>query len=144
MFAILPNSKDFINNCIKSGLNDYMEEERFSKKCLLCRLERLLILTDENILEVYSRGNIYLNPEKQIAYISGMKLKLTYSETRILKYLINKDNPCTLRELSTYLGSTIQDKSIRVIVYRLEKKMRYILGYSVIKNMYKRGYYIDY
>lgn len=144
MFAILPNNKTYITNCIKSGLNDYIEQERINNECIVCRLEKLIRLTDEYILEVYSRGCIYLNPDTQTAYVSGKKIDLTESETKILKYMIEKDRHCTSEEIKTYLCSHIKEKSIRVVIYRLMKKMRYILGYSIVKNTYKRGYYIDY
>ncbi len=144
LFGILPNNSTYITNCIKSGLNDYIEQKRINHGCILCRLEKLIHLTDENILEIYSRGCIYLNPDIQTAYVSGKKIDLTESETKILKYMLERDKPCTSEEIKIYLCSTIKEESIRVIIHRLMKKMRYILGYSIIKNTYRKGYYIDY
>jgi DNA-binding response OmpR family regulator len=144
LLAVLPSNETYITNCIKSGLNDYIKQEKLNHDCLLCRIERLLHFTDEYILEVYSRGNIYLNPDTQEAYISGKKIDLTESETKILKYMIEKDRPCTSEELRICLHTTVKEKSVGVLICRLMKKMKYILGYSIVKNRYKKGYYIDY
>ncbi len=40
LFAILPNNKTYITNCIKCGLNDYIEQDEINNKCIVCRLEK--------------------------------------------------------------------------------------------------------
>ncbi len=128
---------------MKSGLDDYLVREALKPKCLLCRIDRLLTLRDKFSLEVYSEGNIYFNPEIQVVYISEKKINLTQSESKIFRYMLDKEGYCTIGEFKKLLCGTVQEESIRILVCRLMKKMRYILGYSVIKNKYKKGYYID-
>lgn len=144
LFAILPDNKKYINDCIRSGLNDYIERSKYKRECILCRIEKLLNLTNEYALEIHSKGKIYLNPDTQVAYISGKRVDLTASETKLLKYMFENDRYCSTDELKMLLSGTTREKCIRVLIYRLMKKMRYIVGYSVIKNKYRKGYYIEY
>ena len=143
LFAILPDNRRYINNCIISGLNDYIERSKYKVKCIVCRIEKLINLINEYALEIHSKGKIYLNADNQAAYISGKKIDLTESETRLLVYMLQNDRYCSIDELKIHLSGT-KEKCIRVLIYRLMKKMRYILGYSVIKNKYRKGYCIEY
>jgi len=93
-------------------------------------------------LKIYSKGNIYLNPSINMLYVHGDNINLNMAETRLIKYMLENDDYCTLRDLSFSLENSIKEKTIVMILSRLRKKIRYTTGYTVIKNRYKRGYYI--
>jgi len=125
-------------------LDEHIERSKFRFKCFICKIKKLLSIDLQNILEVYSRGNLYLNPETQILYLSEKYISLTKSETLIIKYLLEKNSICNTEELKNILGNLIKEKCITVLISRLRRKLKYTFGYTIIKNSYGKGYYIKY
>jgi len=124
-------------------VDEHIDKSKFRSKCLNCKIRKLLSINNENLLEIYSKGNLYLNPETKILYFSEKYIHLTTNETNIIKYLLEKETFCSLNELKMIFGNRIKEKCITVLISRLRKKLRYTFGYTIIKNSYGKGYYIE-
>jgi DNA-binding response OmpR family regulator len=129
------------------GLDDYVIKGLFTENCIKYRVLKLLNYNYNKILNINSFNNIYLDIRKREMYIGGVKIPLTPLETEFLKYTIENKGYCEIEFLKSYLTIFLEREfpkhSIVMLVSRLRKKIRYIYGYSIIKNKYSRGYYLD-
>lgn len=133
--------KDFSDlNCF----DEHIDKSKLKSQCLNCKIKKLLADNNENLLEIYSKGNLYLNPDTRILYLSDKYIHLTKNETQIVRYLLEKNTICNINELRMVFGYRVKEKCITVLISRLRKKLSYTFGYTIIKNIYGKGYYIDY
>lgn len=135
-----------LNTQSKSTLDifdDYIYSGEYIGGCIKCRIKNLLNIEDESILRIYSKGNIYLNSSIKILYVNGNCINLNTTETKLIRYLLENENYCTLEDLSLLLANSITQKNIVMILSRLRRKIKYNTGYTVIRNRYKVGYYIS-
>ena len=98
---------------------------------------------NKQILEIYSKNGVYLDTSINTVYISGKKIFLNSCETKIMEYLIKCDTYCSKEDLIHHLNSSLKEKCLIMIISRLKRKIKYTTGYTIIKNRYKKGYYID-
>lgn len=96
----------------------------------------------DQILEIYSRNNIYLDTSLNILYISDKKIYLNTPETLIVKCLLQSNGYCNKKDFMNCLENLVKEQNLIMILCRLKRKIKYSTGYTIIKNRYKKGYYI--
>lgn len=111
-------------------------------------LKYTLKLKDSEVF--YEYHNIKLYPNLKIAYYNECKIFLTDIETSILSTLLPKESNdifCPLKTLKTSvkneLNFTLSDTYLRVTISRLRSKFQKVSNLNIIKNKYRRGYYIS-
>ena len=99
--------------------------------------------SNNQILEIYSKNGIYLDTSINTLYINGKKIFLNSFESMIMECLIRSDTYCKKEDLIHCLNFSLKEKCLIMIISRLKKKIKYTTGYTIIRNRYKKGYYID-
>ncbi|MDX9739411.1 MAG: hypothetical protein RBT33_03595 [Candidatus Dojkabacteria bacterium] len=98
---------------------------------------------NKQVLEIYSKNSIYLDTSINTVYISGKRIFLNSFETKIMEHLIRCDTYVSKKDLILHLNTSLKEKCLVMIISRLKRKIKYTTGYTIIKNRYKKGYYID-
>jgi len=99
--------------------------------------------SNKQILEIYSKNDIYLDTSINTVYISGKRIFLNTFETKIMECLIKCNTYRSKEDLIDCLNTSLKEKCLIMIISRLRRKIKYTTGYTIIKNRYKKGYYID-
>lgn len=136
--------KMFLSNGLDSVL--YKPLKKSLVEALI--LKYTLKLKDSEVF--YKYHNIKLYPNLKIAYYNECKIFLTDIETSVLSTLLPKESSNIFYPLKTLktsvrndLNFTLSDTYLRVTISRLRSKFQKVSNLNIIKNKYRRGYYIS-
>lgn len=140
--AVLPDNREYIRKCLEYGLTEYLIKDDFNNYCLKCKIKKLLLKENNKVLEIHSKGGIYLNSHKNEIYVGDRIVHLTTMECMIMKYLLLSKRYCNTDRINKYFNMNISKEALTMLISRLRRKFKYNTGYSLIRCKYGKGYYL--
>jgi len=134
--------EEYLWKAVELKITKYLVKP-YDKQSLMEALKLVALELVDHNLEIELKNGCIYNPIKKIAFNGDKSIQLTLKESRLLEYLIKRENQSvTFDDIGEYLWDMeIPTKeAIKSVVKELRKK----IGKECIKNIYGIGYMLEF